>query len=222
MSTPTIFALPGVYRPRSDTALLQRALADEAARGAQRWLDVCTGTGALALSAHGLGAPDVTAVDITARAVRNTRLNALLNRASVRVLRGDLFGPVADERFDVVMSNPPYVPAPPDTEPTRGSEAWDAGPDGRMVLDRFCAQAAGMLNPGGVVLLVQSSLADADRSAEMLAHKGLDVTEIGRHDGPLGPIAAAREAFLRETACLPADGEAVESLVVLRGERLPA
>lgn len=219
MSGPTIVALPGVYRPRSDTALLQEALAAEADRGAQRWLDVCTGTGAVALAAHRLGAPDVTAVDITPRAVRNARLNALLNRARLRVLRGDLFEPVGDERFDVVVSNPPYVPAPPETEATRGSEAWDAGPDGRLVLDRFCAEVAGVLNPGGTVLLVQSSLADSGRSAELLGEHGLQVEEVGRHEGPLGPIAAAREDFLRENACLTGDGEAVEALVVLRAQR---
>ncbi len=219
MSSPTIVALPGVYRPRSDTALLQDALAAEAGRGAVRWLDVCTGTGALALSASRLGAPDVTAVDITPRAVRNARLNSVLNRARLRVLRGDLFAPVRGERFDVVTSNPPYVPAP---EATRGSEAWDAGPDGRMVLDRFCRQVADVLQPGGVVLLVQSSLADADRSARMLADEGLRVSEVGRQDGPLGPIAARREAYLRETDCLHGDGPAVESLVVLRGEKRAA
>ncbi|MCW3013672.1 MAG: methyltransferase [Solirubrobacterales bacterium] len=219
MRAPRIVALPGVYRPRSDTALLREALAGLSQRGPRRWLDVCTGTGALALAAHGLGAPDVTAVDIAPRAVRNTRLNALLNRARLRVLRGDLFAPVTGERFDAIVANPPYVPTPHGSRRTRGSEAWDAGPDGRLVLDRFCTEAADRLNPSGVVLLVQSSLADPARSAAMLAAGGLRVREAGRHDGPLGPIAAAREDFLRRTDRLPEEGAARESLVVLWAER---
>ena len=204
----TVVTLPGVYRPRSDSTLLQDALAEVRPQGG-RWLDVCTGTGFLALTAHRLGAPDVTAIDICPHAVRNARLNAALHRAPIRVLQGDLFAPVRDERFDVIVSNPPYVPADPATagRAPAGAQAWDAGADGRLVLDRLCAEAPAMLTATGVLLIVQSSFAAPGRTAELLEGQGLRVEEAGRHTGTLGPIAAARRDYL---------GVDEETLVVLR------
>ncbi|MBB1247029.1 methyltransferase, partial [Streptomyces durbertensis] len=94
--------LPGVYRPQSDTMLLAEAL-DAASVGAgDRVLDMCTGTGVLALRAARLGA-EVTAVDISRRAVLCARLNARLAGLPVTVRRGDLLaGLPPGERFDVL------------------------------------------------------------------------------------------------------------------------
>lgn len=207
-SLPTVVTLPGVYRPRSDSALLHDALA-AAGRVGGRWLDVCTGTGVLALTAHRLGARDVTAIDICPHAARNARLNAALHRAPLRVLQGDLFGPVRGERFDVIVSNPPYVPADPAAggPAPAGAQAWDAGADGRLILDRLCDEAPGLLTPDGVLLIVQSSFAAPQLTARMLESRGLRVEEAGRHTGALGPIAAARRDYL---------GVDEETLVVLR------
>lgn len=212
-----ILTFPGVYVPRSDTALLASAIADEVAlaRGA-RWLDVCSGTGALALAAARLGVTDVTAVDVSRRAVANIRVNAALARLPVRALRGNLFEPVGGERFGVIVSNPPYVPAATN-EPARGAaRAWDAGPDGRAILDRICSGALELLEPGGTLLLVQSSLSDVDRTRRMLTRRGMPHAIVRRHRGPLGPIAAARRELLRERGLLgPGDAE---ELVVLRAQ----
>lgn len=206
-----VVTLPGVYRPRSDSTLLHDALA-AVDRPSGRWLDVCTGTGFLALTAHRLGASNVTAVDICPQAVRNAKLNATLHRAPLRVLQGDLFAPVQGERFDVIVSNPPYVPADPSAAPSDrpGAQAWDAGPDGRIVLDRLCAEAADLLAEDGLLLLVQSSFADPARSTDLLRHHGLEVAPVARQTGPLGPIAAARSDYL---------GVQEETLVVLRARR---
>lgn len=205
-AAPRVLTLPGVYRPRSDSHLLAGALAEaHACAPGGRWLDVCTGTGVAALTAARLGARDVTAIDRNPWAARNARLNARLHRAKVRVLCGDLFAPVHGERFDVVVSNPPYLPADPGSP--AAVMAWDAGPDGREVLDRLCLAAPGMLTRRGMLLLVQSSLAGTERSAELLREGGLRVTEVARHEGPLGPIAAARRDVL---------GTDRETLVVLR------
>src|SRR5688500_6337723 len=83
--------------------------------------DICTGTGALAISAARAGAASVTAVDLTRRAVTCARVNARLNGARVDVRRGDLFGPLAGAKFDVIVSNPPYIPAETDELPRRGA-----------------------------------------------------------------------------------------------------
>jgi release factor glutamine methyltransferase len=67
-------------------------------------LDIGTGCGALALAASRAGAASVTAVDLSHRSVLTARLNCLLHGALVSVRRGDLFGPVGQRRFDLVLA----------------------------------------------------------------------------------------------------------------------
>ncbi len=130
-----IVVFPGVLRPPSDAALLGRVMARDAERlRGREVLDLCSGTGILGLTAARLGAR-ATAVDLSRRAVVNARLNARLNGLELSVLRGDLFAPVEDRRFDLIVSNPPYIPAPPGDAPRGAARAWDAGPDGRAFLD---------------------------------------------------------------------------------------
>src|SRR5436189_72295 len=82
---------------------------DEGLPPGARVLDVCTGSGVLAITAARRGA-HATAVDISRRAVLCAALNARLNGVSVRAVRGDLLAAVGDERFDAIVSNPPYLP----------------------------------------------------------------------------------------------------------------
>lgn len=96
-----------VYPPSDDSFLL--AEHQGVARG-DRVLDVGTGCGIQALVAADRGC-EVTAVDVNPAAVLCTRWNARLNGLRVRALEGDLFEPVEGERFDVVLFNPPYLPA---------------------------------------------------------------------------------------------------------------
>ncbi|WP_420711759.1 methyltransferase [Streptomyces sp. NRRL B-24720] len=105
-----------------------------------------------------LGA-QVPAVDISRRAMISARLNASLAGLMVSVRRGDLFSAVPERRFDVLVSNPPYVPAPDPNLPRWGARrAWDAGCDGRGLLDRICDSPPGALRSGGLLLLVHSEL----------------------------------------------------------------
>ena len=134
-----IVTLPGVFAPISDSWMLADALRRETLPPGARVLDVCTGSGMLAVTAALRGA-SATAVDVSRRAVLTARLNARLNGVRVRGVRGDLLDAVRDERFDCIVSNPPYVPSPRDAG--RGtSRAWEAGRDGRVVLDRICDAA---------------------------------------------------------------------------------
>ena len=105
-----LVTLPGVFRPISDTWLLADALDREPLAPGARVLDLCAGSGALAVRAALGGRRDVTAVDVSRRAVLTVRINAALNRVRVRARRGDLFAAVAGERFDAIVCNPPYVP----------------------------------------------------------------------------------------------------------------
>jgi len=213
-----IITLPGVFQPRTDSWMLAEALGDVMPPGA-RVLDLCTGSGVLAITAALHGASAVTAVDVSRRSVATVRLNAALNGVRVRALRGDLFGAVPGERFDVVVSNPPYVPdaraTPPDTGANR---AWDAGLDGRVVLDRICRDAAGHLEPGGVALLVHSSICGEQQTLEALRAQGLDASVLARRRGRLGPLLAARAPEL-EAKGLLAPGERTEELLVVGGRR---
>jgi carbamoyltransferase len=75
-------------------------------------LDLCTGTGIAGLIAASKYARQATLVDIAERSVRFALFNVALNGLrNVRVLQGDVYAPLGDERFDVVVAHPPYVPA---------------------------------------------------------------------------------------------------------------
>ncbi|CAL9657638.1 HemK2/MTQ2 family protein methyltransferase [Streptomyces griseomycini] len=210
-------APPGVYAPQEDTELLAGALSDEPVPPGADVLDVGTGSGALALEAARRGMR-VTAVDVSWRAVCATRLNALVAGVPVRVRRGNLFDPVRDRSFDLILANPPYVPAPGDGRPPRGAaRAWDAGADGRLVLDRICREAPALLRPGGVLLLVQSALSGPELTLGHLREAGLKAAVTRRRHIAFGPVLRARERWLRERGLLPPTGDK-EELVVVRAE----
>src|SRR5437660_1567412 len=108
--------------------MLADCLAQEPIGTGTRVLDLCTGSGLLALTAALRGASTVVAVDVSRRAVLSAQLNASLNGVTVRALRGDLFAPVRGRRFDLIVSNPPYVPGASSELPRRGAaRAWEAG-----------------------------------------------------------------------------------------------
>ena len=206
--------LPGVFAPRSDSWMLAAAIALEASEG-QSVLDLCCGSGVIGIAAAKSGA-EVTAVDISRRAVLTARLNARRNGVRVRGIRGRLFDAVGSERFDFIVSNPPYVPAPDGGIPARGPErAWDAGADGRVLLDEICEQAPRHLRPGGAILLVHSSLIGVEPTLKSLAAGGLEATISERHEGPLGPLMRERMALLRERGLLE-DEQETEEIVVIR------
>lgn len=206
---------PGVYTPQTDTWLLAEALHREHIEPGARVLDVGTGTGALAVLAARLGAW-VTAVDTSRRALATTWLNARARGLRVRVRHGDLLHPVAGERFDVIVTNPPYVPAHDDRLPQRGpSRAWDAGTDGRALLDQLCAQAPRLLAPGGVLLVVHSALCGPEVTVARLADTGLQAEVVARCELPFGPVLRSRVALL-ERRGLIAPGQRHEQLVVVR------
>lgn len=114
-------------------------------------LDMGTGSGITTLVAA-QRALRVVAVDINVAAVRCARLNVLLNDLENRVVvrRGDLFGPVKGETFDLVLFNPPYFRGKP--EPGF-DQAWRS----ENTVERFATELHGYLKPNGSALLVLSS-----------------------------------------------------------------
>jgi release factor glutamine methyltransferase len=209
-----IAAPPGVFKPISDSWLLADALRREEPRPGSTVLDLCSGSGVLALTAAQLGT-QVTAIDLSRWSVLAIAWNAWRNGLHVRARRGDLFEPVEGERFDLVVVNPPYVPSSELGVPRRGRRrAWAAGPDGRLVLDRILNEVPSYLTPGGVFLTVHSNLI-GERATLVRLAAGLSPSEvIVRQRGPLGPLMVAqqREGTVRADA-------RTEELIVFRAVR---
>jgi release factor glutamine methyltransferase len=153
--------------------------------------------------------------------VATARLNLGLHGAGARarVHRGDLFAPVGGRRFGLIVANPPYVPSESALLPRHTvARSWDAGPDGRAILDRICDGAAAHLADDGVVLLVHSAVCGAETTCERLAAAGLAAEVVDRARIPFGPVMRSR-ARLLEHRGLIAPGDRLEELVVVEARR---
>jgi release factor glutamine methyltransferase len=189
-----LLAPPGVFSPRSDSRLLAEIARSRATPG-MRALDPFCGSGILALAAAAGGA-QATAVDISRRAVWTTRVNARLHGLRVRALRSADLSPLDGERFDLIAANPPYLPG--SVQGARGVErAWEAGPDGRLFIDRLCREAPDRLAPDGVLLLIHSSVCGESQTVDLLSQAGLDTQVLERRRGPVGPLLAAKAPDLK-------------------------
>lgn len=139
-----------------------------------RVLEMGCGAGAAAVIAASRGCR-VTAVDINASAIRCTRINALLNDVDIDVRHGDLFAPIHNERFDVVLFNPPYYRGEPTNEL---DQAWRS-PD---VIERFARELADHLTPEGYALVVLSSDGASNEFVDAWRANGLDTREAAKRD----------------------------------------
>jgi release factor glutamine methyltransferase len=153
-----------VYQPAEDSGLLAAAVE---ARGRGRFLEVGTGSGWVAeQAAREVDAvTDVVASDLSPHACRAARRRALGDRGSplFDVVRGNLVEPFATGAFDTVAFNPPYLPTDPENEWDDWMEqALSGGESGRELVDPFLDTVGRVLAPGGVVLLLVSSLTGYD------------------------------------------------------------
>jgi release factor glutamine methyltransferase len=213
--SPRRVVLPGVFRPRSDTWLLARTACRQPLPEGARVLELCAGPAVAGIAVARERGATLTTVDVSRLAVLNAALNAWINGVAIRPRRGDLLAAVAGERFDLILANPPYVPGP--RPPSSGAaRAWDAGGNGRALLDRICAAAPAHLAPGGILLLVHSEVSDPGATLAAYAAAGLAADVAARQRGPLGPLLRARRAALEAAGLLRA-GQATEDVLVLRG-----
>ncbi len=147
---------PAVLIPRPDTELLvELALARFGDRPHSRLLDLGTGSGILAVTlALELPQPEVTAVDRSREALWVAMANAARLKASVSFVQGDWFSPLGEDRYDLIVSNPPYV-AGGDPHLAEGDVRFEppgalaAGPHGLDDLATIAAQAPRHLEAGG-------------------------------------------------------------------------
>jgi release factor glutamine methyltransferase len=166
---------PGVFIPRPETEIVAGVAIDaaRAAGPAPLIVEPCTGTGAIALSvAVEVAGATVVAADVDEAAVALARTNLARvaagvagppsRAAEVAILRGDLLDPVDPAlrgRVDVVVANPPYLPArdrgtwAPEVADHDPDRALVGGADGHEVVDALLRSASGWLRPGGTVVL---------------------------------------------------------------------
>ncbi len=172
--------------PEQDTeVLVETALEELKRRGLGeaplRILDLCTGSGCILLSLlHELRNAGGLGTDLSEEALEAARENAvrlgLQERAAFR--QGDLWEPVGDERFDLIVSNPPYVPTEviPTLEPeVRCGEpyaALDGGEDGLVFYRRIMREAAGHLKSSGIII-VESGFDEAPQIAALMQDQKL-------------------------------------------------
>ncbi|GHH32880.1 putative protein N(5)-glutamine methyltransferase [Streptomyces candidus] len=170
----------GVFVPRPRTAFLARtAVALAAALEAPVVLDLCCGTGAVAVVVGAeVADAEVHAADVEPAAVRCARRNVA---AGGSVYEGDLYAPLPAGlrgRVDVLVANAPYVPTddigllPSEAREYEPLVALDGGADGLDVQRRVTAGAARWLAPGGS-LLIETSERQADRTAAAMVRGGL-------------------------------------------------
>lgn len=159
-----------VYEPAEDSFML--ASAAEPLRGSV--LEVGCGSGIVSFACAKAGMANVLGVDINPAAVRCARENAERNNLkNARFMASDLFASLPEQKFDAILFNPPYLPTTKN-ERIAGplNAAFDGGEDGRKVLDRFLDQFDRYLRPGGILLLVQSSLNGAEKTRTRLEMMG--------------------------------------------------
>jgi release factor glutamine methyltransferase len=167
---------PAVLIPRPETELLvELALA----RRPASVLDLGTGCGAIALAIkRHLPGARVLAVEASAAALAVAQRNAVKLGLEVEFRHGRWFEPVADSRFDLIVSNPPYV-ARDDAHLAQGDLRFEphsalvAGPDGLDALRDIARSAPGHLNPGGW-LLVEHGLGQDTAVRGLLQRAGLE------------------------------------------------
>ncbi len=160
---------PNVYSPSDDSFLLACNIQVE---DAERVLDMGTGCGIQGIIASKMGAA-VTSSDINREALKCASKNAEQNGANIEFIRSDIFDRI-DEKFDLIMFNPPYLPTGPLDCDDELKTSWDGGDTGRMLTDRFIAGVEGHLSKKGKVLLIQSSLSNAETTPELFSGHGIE------------------------------------------------
>lgn len=186
----SFFVDASVLIPRHDSETVIQVVLDRAGdrKAPRRVLDVCTGSGVLAITlAKELPGATVVATDVSPAAAemarRNAEHNKVADRVEVRV--GDLLAPLAaGERFDVVVANPPYIPtatiATLDREVQREPRlALDGGPDGLALMRRLLAALPAHLAPGALVA-VEHGFDQAEAVAALFTASGLGAPQTAR------------------------------------------
>ncbi len=163
-----ITVFPNVYPGGIDSELTSRAIGDVEGKTV---LDLCTGTGIVAVKAALAGASKVVAVDLNPEAVKNAKFNAnKLGLGQVKVLEGSLFEPVRNELFDVIAINPPYT----GKKPTNKTEIcfWD---ENNNTTRKFFSEYKNHLDPRGRAYLAWADFGSLELIKELARENGVSL-----------------------------------------------
>jgi release factor glutamine methyltransferase len=202
-----LFRVPdGVQPPKAGSLFFCRHLD---VKSGERVLEIGAGLGLAAVLAARAGAR-VVATDIVPGAVEAIRANAALNGVSVDARVGDVFDPVAGERFDLVCTNPPQMPTPPGRErDDAGAAADNGGADGWALLDRVIPGVREHLVPGGRLVFSIFEFLGLKTAHAKLEAAGLVPRVVARETQGFPRIGYERLEHLRaidREATLPAHG----------------
>ena len=167
--------------PRFDTEVVAEAVIDEAKKKDNpEILDLCTGSGAIAIAVKANCECNVTATDVSPDAVSLCKENASSNGVDIEILTGSMFMPVLKRKFDIIVSNPPYIQSleiPTLDKEVRDYEprlALDGGADGLDFYRDIALSAHKHLKENGVLIL-EVGMGQAELVKEML-DESYDVT----------------------------------------------
>ncbi len=191
---------PGVLIPRPETELIVEEVIGLAGMNRElRILDLCTGSGCLALAlAKELPGSRVTGSDISETAVNYAARNAITNGiANARFLHGHLFETVPDERFDIIVSNPPYIVSSEidtlqiEIREHEPREALDGGAEGLDFYRDIITEALGHLVPGGHIIL-ELGMGQAGQVTAIARNAGFEVLKVKKDLAGIGRVLIAR------------------------------
>ena len=172
-------------------------------------LDLCTGSGCVAIAVKKSAECEMYASDVSKEALELAKENAERLGADIKFSSGSLFIPFRKKRFDIILSNPPYIPSGDingldkevkDYEPRL---ALDGGADGLDYYRDICSSVKKHLKNGGKLIL-EAGAGQAEKVAEML--EGFETEFISDYNNP--PVKRVIKASLTETV---EDGEEEEA-----------
>lgn len=186
-----------VLIPRQDTEILVQETERRLRPGAAV-LDLCTGSGCIAVSLALRNPVFVTASDLSGEALAVAGKNAGRLGAAVKFIKGDLFENIL-ESYDCIVSNPPYIEREeleqlmPEVRLHEPRLALDGGPDGLEIYRRIAAEAAAHLRNGGFLAL-EIGCRQAAQVAGLLHQAGFDRTEVVKDLAGLDRVVIARNS----------------------------
>ena len=168
-----------VYIPAEDSYLLAENLE---IKPDQSVLEIGTGSGIVAMYASRLS-DSITVTDINFDACELARKNFEANDIEgIEILFGNLFEPVENRKFDVILFNTPYLPTEEgEVLDDTINYAFDGGLNGRKVIDLFLDEVGNHLNDGGIVQMIQSSLSGNEETLQRLDELGF-IAEIAESE----------------------------------------
>ena len=189
---------PRVLIPRSETELLcEWALELLRPLSAPQVLDLCCGSGCIGLTVKAERQDaSVTLSDLSRDALAVASANADSLSLKVDFCHGDLFSAVPCRSFDLILSNPPYIPSDDcltlqDEVRREPFSALDGGPDGLDFYRRIISEAPDYLNPSGM-LLMEIGIGETDRILELLSGRGFSGAEIRKDYAGIDRMIFAR------------------------------